>query len=287
MKLDVVVPIYNAYTALKNCLASLEKNQYQAENIILINDASTDKNIDELLKKYSIANKWKLIKHEKNLGFVKTANEGLKLSENNTILLNSDTIVTKNWLSAFKEAIKHNEKLATATAWSNNAEICSFPQFLTNNQPLENPDILSELLYIYYHPQYPVIPTAVGFCMLITKLAKQKVGYFDEKHFGHGYGEENDYSLRAENAGLINILCDNAYVIHIGNESFADLGLQPNEDSMQRLLQKHPDYLTKIQQYINQDPLVKIRKNILSTVKQYNGELYQKLLIENKRKNEI
>ena len=280
MKIDVIVPIYNAYAALKNCLASLEENQHQAENIILINDASTDENIDKLIKKYSKANKWKLINHETNQGFVKTANEGLKLSENNTILLNSDTIVSKNWLSAFKGAIKHNEKLATATAWSNNAEICSFPKFLTNNQPLENPDTLSELLYKYYQPQYPVIPTAVGFCMLITKLAKRRVGYFDEKHFGHGYGEENDYSLRVENAGLINILCDNAYVIHIGNESFADLGLQPNEESMQRLLQKHPDYLTKIQQYINQDPLTTTRENILSLVKQHNEELYKKLTIE-------
>jgi len=287
MKIDVVVPIYNAYTAVKNCLATLEKNQHQAENIILINDASTDKNIDELIKKYSKMNKWKLINHEKNQGFVMTANEGLKLSENNTILLNSDTIVSKNWLLAFKQAIMDNEKLATATAWSNNAEICSFPKFLTNNQPLKNPDILSELLYKCYRPQYPVIPTAVGFCMLITKLAKQKVGYFDEKHFGHGYGEENDYSLRVENAGLINILCDNAYVIHIGNESFADMGLQPNEDTMQRLLQKHPDYLMKIQQYINQDPLAKIRKNILSMVKGHNEELYQKLMIENDTKNEI
>ncbi|MBL4772916.1 MAG: glycosyltransferase family 2 protein [Alcanivoracaceae bacterium] len=281
MKIDIVVPIYNAYNALNNCLNSLERNQDQAENIFLINDASTDTRILNLLNTYAKKNKWKLIKHDKNQGFVVTANEGLKLSSNNTILLNSDTIVSNNWILAFKNALKSIRKLGTATAWSNNAEICSFPAFLKKNPPPQNLNILSEILFKYYQPQYPTIPTAVGFCMLISKQAKLKVGYFDEKHFGHGYGEENDYSLRVEKAGLTNILCDNAYVVHVGNESFSDLGMQPSEDTMHRLLKKHPDYLSKIQEYINEDPLDKIREEISLLIKYHNKELYKDLYHQN------
>lgn len=76
-KIDVVIPVYNAFAVLQNCLASLELYQDGIENIILIDDASSDKNVVNLVRSYSKKNNWNLIKHDKNLGFVKTANEGL------------------------------------------------------------------------------------------------------------------------------------------------------------------------------------------------------------------
>jgi GT2 family glycosyltransferase len=270
MKIDVIVPIYNAYDAVKNCLLSLEK--HNSGNVILINDASTDVRIDKLTQQFSLKNDWKLIIHDRNKGFVKTANEGLKLTRGNSILLNSDTIVSKHWLDAFKELCKNNKDVGTATALSNNAEICSIPKFLTNNNLPKDINRLSEILFNHYSPTYPSIPTAVGFCMLISQKAKKKVGFFDEKQFGHGYGEENDYSLRVVKAGLKNIVCDNAYVAHIGNESFSDFGIKPNEETMQRLLEKHPKYLELIQNYINKDPLSSMRHAILKTLHHHHYE---------------
>lgn len=267
MKIDVIVPVYNAFEVLQKCLESLEKFKSDINDIIIINDASSDVRVSPYLDIVSRKNNWKIIHQTKNKGFVKTANKGLKLSNNHTVLLNSDTVVTKYWIKAFKRALKVNPSLGTATPWSNNAEICSFPQFLTNHDIPIQLDQLSKILYKKHRPIYPVIPTAVGFCMLISKKAKQWVGYLDEEHFGHGYGEENDYSLRIEQAGLKNILCDNAYVAHIGNQSFSDLGLKPSEKTMKRLLEKHPGYLEMIQEYINNDPLSGIREKIKEIIK--------------------
>lgn len=277
--IDVIVPIYNAYEAVKNCLISLSKNSNGINKIYLINDCSTDPKIKSLLDEYISREKWEIINHKRNLGFVKTANEGLKLSDNNTILLNSDTLVTKNWIQAFINLIDNVANLGTATAWSNNAEICSFPETLKNNKIPQNIDQLSEILYENYEPVYPEIPTAVGFCMLVTKQAKDLVGYFDEKHFGHGYGEENDYSLRVKKKGLRNVICDNAYVIHIGNESFSDLGLKPDETTMRRLLEKHPDYSQLIEEYIKTDSTKDIRNNILDIIRQKDKQLYTEIAL--------
>jgi len=276
--IDVIVPIYNGVHVLKNCLESLEKHQKGIDNIYLINDASTDEKIKAVLEYYIKNNKWNLIEHEKNQGFVKTANEGLKLSDQHTLLLNSDTVVTKNWIRSFKQCIERVDQLGTATAWSNNAEICSFPQFLKNNKIPKRVDRLSVQLSKNYKATYPEIPTAVGFCMLISKSAKQKIGYFDEDHFGHGYGEENDYSLRIKEAGLKNVLCDNAYVAHIGNVSFVDLGLKPDMSTMSRLLEKHPSYNDLIQEYLKSDPLASIREKILETFLLYDYDLYVELI---------
>lgn len=268
MAIEIIVPIYNAHDAVKNCLISLEK--HNKGNVTLINDASTDKRIDHLTQLFAKKNKWKLITHTHNKGFVKTANEGLKLSQGHSILLNSDTIVTQYWLDAFEELCTGCINIGTATALSNNAEICSIPKFLANNPIPTNIEKLSEIIYKYHKPTYPEIPTAVGFCMLITQQAKEKVGYFDEGKFGHGYGEENDYSLRVTEAGLKNVICDNAYVAHIGNESFSDFGIKPNAETMQRLLDKHPGYLENIQSFINKDPLSTMRNSLLSVLQQHH-----------------
>jgi GT2 family glycosyltransferase len=277
IKIDVVVPIYNAYNVLCDCLESISQNQHFINKVILINDASTDERIVSLIDKYGFLENWIIINHKVNKGFVYTANEGLKKSKHHTILLNSDTVVSKNWVKAFRDSIIKNQQLGTATAWSNNAEICSFPKFLTNNKKLNKINSLSEILYDFYKPQYPKIPTAVGFCMLITKQAKDIVGLFNENYFGHGYGEENDYSMRVEVAGLKNILCDNAYVTHVGNESFKELGLKPDENTMKRLLKIHPDYLEKINKYIVSDPLESIRKEILEVISKRDNRLFNEL----------
>jgi len=268
MSINIVVPIYNAYDALRNCLISLE--QHNNGSVTLINDASTDARVIEIIHQFSRKNNWQVINHVENKGFVKTANEGLKLTKSHTILLNSDTIVSTYWISAFERLCEEKLDLGTATALSNNAEICSFPNFLENNQIPKELDVLSEIIFKNYKPVYPSIPTAVGFCMLISEQAKTTVGYLDEKQFGHGYGEENDYSLRVVQAGLKNLVCDNAYVGHIGNQSFRDFGVEPNEQSMQRLLEKHPDYLELIQEFIHKDPLSTIRNNILETLKSHH-----------------
>ena len=267
MLIDIIIPIYNAYYAVEKCLESVERHQQQAHTITLINDASSDNRILPLLENFSNRNNWHVINQSKNLGFVKTANNGLKLSKNHTLLLNSDTVVSKHWLQAFMQCLKENSSVGTITPWSNNAEICSFPKYLTNNPAIKNLDEFTSLLFKKHKPVYPNLPTAVGFCMLISQQAKQQVGYFDEEHFGHGYGEENDYSLRVTAHNLTNLLCDNAYILHIGNQSFTDLGLQPNEQTMQRLLQKHPQYLKQIQDYINLNPLEELRCSIKKLLK--------------------
>ena len=61
-----------------------------------------------------------------------------------------------------------------------------------------------------------------------------------------------------------NVLCDNAYVVHHGSASFGPIGLKPDEHSMQRLLNKHPDYQCKVSEFIKNDPLAPRREEILA-----------------------
>ena len=97
-----------------------------------------------------------------------------------------------------------------------------------------------------------------------SRRAIDRVGLFDEERFGKGYGEENDFSMRARQAGMRNVLCDDAYVVHLGGRSFGPLGLKPDESSMQRLLALHPDYLQIVQAFISEDPLSGRREELVA-----------------------
>lgn len=266
-KITIVVPIYNAYGTTLTCLNKLLVENIN-DSILFIDDASTDPQIKRLLDTIKLKNitNWQFLNNDENIGFVKTANRGLKATTGHTILLNSDTIVTSGWLNRFTEAIEKVPNLATATPWSNNAEICSIPQTLMSNPLPDSPDELAYQLQKRHMPIFPEIPTAVGFCMLITAQAKQQVGYFNETVFGHGYGEENDFSLRATKVGMRNVLIDNAYVVHVGNQSFKEKDLCPNQQTMDRLLALHPDYGSLIDNFIKKDPLAPIRKSITDKI---------------------
>ncbi len=257
------MPIYNAFDVTQRAVHQLLKYN-KNDHVLLINDASTDKRVISLFD--HLPDSWDVVNNEHNLGFVKTANIGLKQTLDNSILLNSDTLVTKNWLQRFEQVMNTVEQVGTATPWSNNAEICSIPQTLMFNPIPEDLCTLAYELVTKHDPVYPELPTAVGFCMLISSKAKQQVGYFDETTFGMGYGEENDYSLRVSAAGLKNVLVDNCYVAHVGNQSFKEKGLQPDDYTMKRLLAKHPQYQMDIQKYIENDPLAEIRQSIIDKI---------------------
>lgn len=261
----VVVPVFNAFEHLQDCLASIADTAPTGTRVVLIDDASTDRRVVPLLQTWvgQDASNRKLLFNEENLGFVATANRGLRGTRSNVVLLNSDTRVTPGWLESLAVCLASDTSIATVTPWSNNGEIVSIPDFCVNNPPPENTDVVARAIRSCGEPVYPDMPTAVGFCMAISLQAIERIGVFDEETFGHGYGEENDFCQRAEQAGMRNVLCDDAYVVHHGGASFAPLGLKPDEKSMQRLLARHPGYQRQVTEFIQNDPLAPRRREIL------------------------
>ncbi len=261
----VIVPVFNAFEQLQGCLESIARTVPSATRVWLIDDASTDKRVQPLLQSWvNQAEPFRqLILQPVNRGFVATANHGMRLAKTDLVLLNSDTVVTPGWLENLAGCLASDESIATATPWSNNGEIVSIPGFCVANPVPGDPSAVARQIKSCGSPGYPEIPTAVGFCMAISQCAIQRIGLFDEETFGRGYGEENDYCQRAEQAGLRNVLCDDTYVVHHGGASFGPLGLKPDEESMRRLLAKHPDYLRKVSEFIKADPLAPRRRQIL------------------------
>lgn len=260
--IDVVIPVYNAAADVARCVDSVLRHSDRPYRLVLIDDASPDPSIAAYfaeLERRQLPNVL-LLSNATNEGFPFTANRGMRLSRADVVLLNSDTLVTKGWLAALARCVASDPRIGTATPFSNNAEICSFPRFCENNFPREgdDPERIREALERAAVPTYPCLPTGVGFCFYIRRELIDAVGVFDEA-FGRGYGEENDFCMRALDAGYRSVLCDDAYVLHLGGRSFegqkVDLGVR----NTALLLARHPHYLELVREYIARDPLRPLR----------------------------
>ena len=262
-RIDIVVPIYNAPDDVRRCVESVLSCTPEPHRLILIDDASTDAGVRDVLREIQQRGDRhvEILRNERNLGFTGTANRGMMHSTADVVLLNSDTIVTPGWLSALTRCAASDAAIATVTPFSNNAEICSFPRFCENNAwPLDrDPTPVARALADAAVPTYPDLPTGVGFCMFVRRTAIDALGTFDMA-FGAGYGEENDFCLRAASAGWRNVLADDAFVVHTGGRSFAGRKAELGGRNLERLLERHPHYDEMVTRYIAADPLRALRE---------------------------
>ena len=272
---SVIVPIHNAIDDLERCLEALRRNSPPVTRVLLLDDASDDPRMGPLLKQWQLrmGPSWQHVQNTVNLGFVGTVNRGMSMTQQDVVLLNSDTLVTPGWLEGLAGCLASDVLIATATPWTNNGEIASIPKFCSANTVPDQLDRIGEVLRSTVRPRYPELPTAVGFCMAISRAAINTLGPFDEKTFGLGYGEENDFSMRARNAGWRNVLCDNVYVAHVGGRSFEPRGIRPDDEAMRRLLACHPGYLDLVRSFIADDPLARHREGVLSALRSAGIEL--------------
>lgn len=263
----VIIPVYNAFEASLACIDSVMMHLPEWANVIVIDDKSPQGNFIDIVPLALKENpKIQFLRNESNLGFVGTCNLGmLVLSENDVLLLNSDTVVTSNWLTKMQACAYSRAKVGTVTCLTNNGTIASVPNFLENNT-LPNDYSLhdfAELISNVSAHEYPELPTCVGFCVYVRRELIDTVGGFDPE-FGKGYGEENDLSLRGQKAGFVDLLDDSTFVFHKGNMSFKESRESLSKENTLRLKNRYPNYENAVAKFCSENPLSNIHTRIIN-----------------------
>ena len=262
---DIIVPVYNGFEELKKCVESIQKyTDLNKHRLILVDDKSPSPSILPYLK--SIEGKGiYVIESPVNEGFSASVNKGMKYSDRDVILLNSDTVVTEGWVEKLIVCAYSKRAAATVTPLSNAATLCSVPEFLQDN-PLPEGYSVDEMGALVEHcslKRYPRISVAVGFCMYIKREVLDKIGYFDAQTFGKGYGEENDFCHRAEKEGYIHLMCDDTFIYHKGTASFESEEKQKLLEEHEHILwQRHEEYVKENGRYCEKNPNKDIQENI-------------------------
>jgi FkbM family methyltransferase len=265
-KIDIVVPVYGQARETLNCLFHvLTSTPRVAYELVVIDDCGPDPELSKELESLSALGLFTLLKNERNLGFVATVNRGMDLHpDRDVLLLNSDTAVYNDWLDRILAFAHADHTIGTITPLSNNATICSYPKFVSdNNDQLEIDDATLDQIAARVNSGKSVeIPTGVGFCMFINRSCINDIGLFDVENFGRGYGEENDFCQRAIKKGWRNILIGDVFVRHYGGASFGTSKQALVEHATQRLEALHPEYFSNVHQFIDSDPVLEIRRRL-------------------------
>ena len=290
---DVVIPVYRGVLETRRCIESALATRPEGAEIVVIDDASPEPEIVAWLDAQAASGRLTLLRNERNRGFVATVNRGMALHpERDVVLLNSDTEVANDWLERLGRAAHAARDIATATPFSNNATIGSYPfEGWTGGVPGKlGLARLDSLCAASLAGQAVDIPTAVGFCMYIRRDALRELGPFDEARFGRGYGEENDFCMRALAAGWRHVLACDAYVFHEGSVSFSTEREALAQAAMRVLLELHPDYLERVMAWIARDPARDARATLdaarIAVDARERGEIEREHALERARRGE-
>ena len=259
----VVLPVYRNLGLTQRCLESVLGSAAGSDlSVILINDSTPEIPLRDYCRQVAERTDIRLIEHEQNLGFVKAVNEGMRLAgDADVVILNSDTEVPRRWLDRLQKSAAAHPDAASITPFSNNATICSYPAFCLDNPIASGHDVnsLDHLVSSSNAGEIVELPTGVGFCMYLRRAALDEIGDFDEIAFGRGYGEENDWCLRASAAGWRHLLCGDLFVFHAGGASFGQDAQELQANAMAVLESRYPDYNKQVADFIERDPIEPLR----------------------------
>ena len=211
--IDIIIPNYNGNKYLKECIDSLYTQTYSNFRIIIIDNCSIDSDYKWIDSYKNLIFK----KLDKNYGFDKAVNEGIKLSNTEyVVLLNNDTVAKENWLEELIKCIESDKKIFSACSKmlryddknliddaGDEYNILGWTLKRGDGQPISK-----------YNKTEGVFSSCAG-AAIYRRSILDEIGYFDEYFFA--YMEDVDISYRAKIHGYKNIYCADAQIYHIGS----------------------------------------------------------------------
>lgn len=202
----VIIPVYNGFDVLEDALQSLENQAYPIDEIILVEDTSTDRSI-ELLRKYQNISRLKvtLIEHGFNKGLAQSYNSALKqVKTTHVVLLMQDCLIrSKQGITKLmKPFLKDPTILVTCAKTINPLSVWKTYNFW-------------QKCLMARHTGKILSGRNNSFCCY-SYTALKKIGFFNSRRFRTA-GEDTDMFHRIAQIGQI--IDIDTYVEHLHNRN--------------------------------------------------------------------
>jgi len=201
-KYSIIIPVCGQEEMTKKCIESIEKNSSDYELIIIDNGSVPN-----------YQGPGEIIRSEKNAGFPIAVNQGIKKATGDVIvILNNDVIVTSGWLDHLADHLQYADMVGPVTNEISGPQ--KVPLFLSPGE-----DSIGEFakdLYEKNKLQSTPFHRLVFFCVAIKRKVIDKIGLLDEQ-FSPGNFEDDDYCLRAIDAGFHLVIAEDIFVYHYGS----------------------------------------------------------------------
>lgn len=215
-EVTIVIPNYNGEKYLWNCVDSIYANTKVPFKLIVVDNGSTDKSISQIERSFPKA---EVIRLDKNYGFCRAVNEGIRKSNTPyVLLLNNDTVIRIGFVEQLLRAIKKDKKI-----FSVEAKMLQYmdPSLIDSAGTYYNAfgwafSAGKDKPVFNYRKRKRTFSACAGAAIYRKELFRS-VGLFDETHFA--YLEDVDIGYRARIMGYKNVYEPTAEVIHIGSAS--------------------------------------------------------------------
>ncbi|WP_406871243.1 glycosyltransferase (plasmid) [Thioclava sp. 'Guangxiensis'] len=265
--ITIVLPVYNAFDLLQDCLARILRHTDTGWHLVLIEDCSPDPAIRPFLRDWAAdqgAERVTLLENDTNLGFIGSVNRGFAAALERgdpVVLLNSDALVPEGWARRLIAPLADPD-VASVTPMCNDAEILNTPVICRREVFPEGQEagiataIDRAARTCLAQAPAAALPTGVGFCMAIAPAWLARVPAFDTV-FGRGYGEEVDWCRKTMAQGGRHLGLPGLFVEHRGGESFgSEEKRRLIAANGQRITERYPRFDAEVQDFIAGDPLI-------------------------------
>ena len=214
-KVAIIIVNWKQYELTKSCLSTLKSSKFNDFQIILIDNESNQKDLNDLKNQFDQV---KTFTSEKNLGFTGANNIGINYAIKNqfeyVMLLNNDTEIDKNFINPLLEAFQKYNKLGAVQPVIMN--------FYQNKKVWNAGGNLNKFFgytSVIKKPKYinRKIDWITGCCILIKTVVIKKVGLLDENFFA--YYEDVDWSIRIKKAGYDLAVVKSSLIYHHGSKA--------------------------------------------------------------------
>lgn len=221
MDVSVIMVNYNTYEMTMNAINSiLEKTTDISYEIIIVDNGSTDSSKEIFENDSRIS----YIYSEKNLGFGRANNLGLKIAKGRNILfLNTDTLLQNNAVKILSDYIDSDDKIGVCggNLYSKEGKpAVSFERFFPG--PLKTLNYLTKgFLYklifrniSFNHSSLPIeVAYVCGADMMVKRCVLDECGSFSPQYFM--YYEETDLCRRIKKSGKRICVVPDAKIVHL------------------------------------------------------------------------
>lgn len=230
IKLSIIIVNHNGSQYLEDCLKSILISKAKNYEIIIADNNSKDKSIENLNKKFRSAMSKKLIKTltlNRNYGPSYARNRGVKVAKGKYLaFLDNDTEVDMNWTKAPLNEFSKNRKTGIIQSkmilldkYKNKIDYIG--EYIGTNGFLVQKAKSGEIDRGQYDERTEIL-AAKSAGMFIRKELFNKIGGFDKDYFM--YLEETDLGWRSRLLGYDNIFIPDSIIYHRFGTSTIILG---------------------------------------------------------------
>lgn len=225
MDVSIIIVNYNTVSLLIDSIDSIfTQTSGISYEIIVVDNASADNSAFILRERFGLNIQY--ISLDKNIGFGKANNVGIKQAKGrNIFLLNPDTVVENNAVKILSDYLDENTNVGIVGANLYNKD-GSFQASFSNVYPSIGYE-LGNLLHVFYffdkeHINYTAQPkevkSVVGAAMMVKYQVIRQTGAFNPQFFM--YSEEEEWCYRTRLAGFKIFNIPEAKIKHLDGQSF-------------------------------------------------------------------